>query len=204
MYFYITLGIFGLTSLAEGGLLLRHGITFKSSKEKKRTRVGEIFKYPGEDDKSPVQVTILPKEPLEMEVGQYINICIPSLSLGLLSSMQSHPFVVASWTGKLQTKLELVIQPRRGWTKKLHSRAITVSGQGGGLGGVFFTGPHGASIPVDEYEYVFMIASGYGIVAHLPLLERLVQGTLAREVRARRIRLVWEFEDIGESTYYTC
>jgi len=51
---------------------------------------------------------------------------------------------------------------------------------------------------VGNYEYVFMVASGYGIIAQLPLLERLVQGTLAREVRARRICLVWEFEDIGE------
>ena len=54
-------------------------------------------------------------------------------------------------------------------------------------------------MPVDGYEYVFMVASGYGITPHLPLLERLVQGTLAREVRARRICLVWEVEDIGES-----
>lgn len=51
---------------------------------------------------------------------------------------------------------------------------------------------------VDEYENVIIVVSGYGIIVHLPLLERLVQGTLAREVRARRICLVWEFEDIGE------
>lgn len=132
-----------------------------------------------------------------MKAGQYVNI----FSLGLSSFMQSHPFVVVSWTGKEQTKLELVIQPRRGWTKKLHSRAMTVSGQNGGLGQVIFTGPHGIPVPVDEYEYVFMIASGHGIIAQLPLLERLVLGTLAREVRARRIRLVWEFEDIGKPNY---
>ena len=195
LYFYIALGIFGTTSLAEGWLFLRHNITFMHSKGQKGPRVGEIFKYPG-DEKSPIQLTILPKEPLKMKAGQYIIICIPSLGLG--SFMQSHPFVVASWTGKEQTKLELVIQPRRGWTKKLHTRAITASGQNGGLGRVIFTGPHGASVPVDEYEHIFMIASGHGIIAQLPLLERLVQGTLAHEVRARRIRLVWEFEDIGE------
>ncbi|OBT40527.1 hypothetical protein VE00_09009 [Pseudogymnoascus sp. WSF 3629] len=42
-----------------------------------------------------------------------------------------------------------------------------------------------------------MIASGYGIIAHLPLLDRLVQGMQAREAQARRIRLVWEFKDEG-------
>jgi hypothetical protein len=63
---------------------------------------------------------------------------------------------------------------------------------------VLFTGPHGMIVPVGNYEYVFMVARGYGIIAQLPLLERLVQGTLAREVRARRICLIWEFEDIGK------
>ncbi|OBT48426.1 hypothetical protein VE00_01425 [Pseudogymnoascus sp. WSF 3629] len=72
---------------------------------------------------------------------------------------------------------------------------MDVSGQTMGLGRVLFTGPHGASIPVGDYEYLFMVASGYGIVAQLPLLERLVHGVLAREARALRIRLVWEFED---------
>ena len=85
-----------------------------------------------------------------------------------------------------------MIEPRRGWTRNLKTRAIPASGESGGLGRVLFTGPHGAIIPVGSYEYILMVASGYGIVAHLPLLERLVQGTLAREVRARRIRLVWE------------
>jgi len=37
---------------------------------------------------------------------------------------------------------------------------------------------------VDEYKYIFMVVSSYGIIAYLPLLERLVQGTLACEVRA--------------------
>ena len=87
--------------------------------------------------------------------------------------MQSHPFVVASWNGERPTKLELVIELHRGWTKALHSRAIAVSGKNGGLGRVLFTGPHGAVVPVGGYEHVFMVASDYGIVAHLPLLERL-------------------------------
>jgi hypothetical protein len=54
MYFYITLGIFGLTFLAKKGLLLCYSITFKSSKKKKKTKVKEIFKYLGDNNKSPV------------------------------------------------------------------------------------------------------------------------------------------------------
>jgi predicted ferric reductase len=204
LYFYIALGIFATISAVEGILFLPHNIIFTRSKDKKGPRVEEIFKYsvddnknPGDSDKIPVQLAIVPKEPLGMKAGQYINLCIPSL--GLRSSLQSHPFVVASWTGKQQTVLELLIEPRNGWTKKLHSRAIDVSGQSGGLGRVWFTGPHGRPVRVEGYEYIFMVATEYGIAPHLPLLERLVQGTLAREVRARRIRLVWVVEDTCES-----
>ena len=195
LYFYISLGIFVATSVYEGVLLLYRNGVVSLAKDRKLPRVGEVFKYPGEDEKSPVQLTIIPQEPVNMKEGQYINIYLPSLSVRSLLFMQNHPFVVASWTGKRQTKLELVIEPRGGWTKVLQSRAITASGQSGGLGRVLFTGPHGAIIPVSNYEYVFMVASGYGIIAQLPLLERLVQGTRAREVRARRICLVCEFED---------
>jgi NAD(P)H-flavin reductase len=195
LYLCIALGVFSLTSAAEGLIVLRNSVVFKRTKDNKGTKVGEIFKYPGDDDKSPVQLTILLKKPLEMDAGQYINICIPTLG-----RVQSRPFAVVSWTGKQQKKLDLVIEPRRGWTKRLHSRALTASGQNGGLHRVFFTGPHGIPVPVGRYEYILMIASGYGIIAHLPLLERLVQGALAHEVRARRIRLVWEFDDIGKLT----
>ena len=166
-------------------------------------KVSEIFKYIVDNSnsisrhRSLVQLTIIPKKPLEIDAGQYINICIPSL--GMRSFIQSHPFVVASQTGKLQTKLELVVEPRHSWTKALHSRALTMTGQDGGLGRVFFTSPYRVSTPVNEYEFVLMIASGYRVVAHLALLERLVQGTLAHKVRARRIRLAWTFEDIGRS-----
>jgi len=185
LYFYIaTAGTFVMTLAFEGGLLLfRNGVLTK-----KMPTVGEIFKYPGSDENSPVQVTIMLQEPLEIKPPQHINIWIPSL--GVRSLMQTHPFVVTSWTGKKQTSLELLIEPRHKWTKRLQSRAMTASGHSSGLGRVLFTGPHGISMPVDGYEYVFMVASGYGIIPQLLLLERLVQGALAHEARARRIRLV--------------
>jgi NAD(P)H-flavin reductase len=194
MYFYIaTAGTFVVTLAFEGGqFLFRNGVLTN-----KMPAVEEIFKYPEGDKSSPFQVTILLQEPLEVKPPQHINIWIPSLGVRYL--LQSHPFVVTSWTGKKQTSLELLIEPRHGWTKRLQSKAVTKTGHSGGLGRVLFTGPHGISVPVDEYEYVFMVASGYGIIPHLPLLERLIQGALAHEVRARRICLVWELEDIGES-----
>lgn len=184
--------------MLEGILCLHHNGIFEGL-----PRVGELFRCSGEDGSDPVQVTIrLPpkqrkRKGFQIDAGQSVNIYIPSL--GLRSKFQTHPFVVASWTGKRPTELKLLIEPRGRWTQKLQSRASTESGQTGGLGWVIFTGPHGTPVPIEDYEYVVMVADGYGIVAQLPLLERLVQGALAREVRSRRIRLVWEFQNIGES-----
>jgi hypothetical protein len=83
--------------------LLYHIGVFTRIKNGKLPRVGEIFKYPNENDNSPndycpVQITIILQKPLKINTGQYINIYIPSL--GIRSSMQTYPFVVASWTGK--------------------------------------------------------------------------------------------------------
>ena len=54
MYFYITLGIFSLTSLAKEVLLLYYNITFMHSKENKKSRVRKIFKYLDNNNKSPI------------------------------------------------------------------------------------------------------------------------------------------------------
>jgi len=184
LYLYVTVGILLSTSILKGFLLILHNGILTLSPPK----IGEIDWFQGNN--SPIQVKILPKRPLSIKPGQYINITI--LSFGFRSCTQSHPFVVALWTGQNQSSLELIIQPRRGWTRRLkraqNSNSIAL-----------FTGPHGVPVPVDDYEYIFMISSGYGIVANLPLLERLVMGTISREVRARRICLVWEVQDEGES-----
>lgn len=190
VYIWASLGIFTAALALEGAILLR-----RSGLPMKLPVVGEVFKH-DEKNSGPVSLTIILGRPLEVEAGQYINVFIPSL--GIRSLIQSHPFVVASWTGKKQTKLELIIEPRHGWTKRLHSRKTSGSGPSGGLGRVLFTGPHGVPVPVCDYEHHVMIASGYGIIAHLPLLDRLVQGMQAREAQARRIRLVWEFKDEGK------
>ncbi|KAF1974405.1 hypothetical protein BU23DRAFT_579832 [Bimuria novae-zelandiae CBS 107.79] len=61
---------------------------------------------------------------------------------------------------------------------------------------VVFSGPHGRSIPMEDCENILMVASGFGIAAHLPYLKQLIHGYNAREVRARRIYLVWQVRDI--------
>jgi len=69
LYFYIAAGIFTLSSIAEGGILLCHNRILARNKDTIRCKVREIFKHLSEDDNSPVQVTILLKELLEIKAG---------------------------------------------------------------------------------------------------------------------------------------
>jgi NAD(P)H-flavin reductase len=55
---------------------------------------------------------------------------------------------------------------------------------------VLFSRPYGKSIPMDDYENILIVASSFGIIAHLLYLKQLIHGYNAREVRARRIHLV--------------
>ena len=117
-------------------------------------------------------------------------------SVSFWSFLQSHPFVVISWAEKPQDHLDLFIEPRRGLTREL----LYYAKSGHAMNPwVLFSGPHGNSIPIDDCENILIVASGFGIAARLPYLKQLIHGYNAREVRARRIYLVWQVRDIGKS-----
>jgi ferredoxin-NADP reductase len=100
--------------------------------------------------------------------------------------------MVISWAPGEQDTIDLLIKPQRGLTQKLLYHATN----GHFINPVvIFSGPHGADIAMDEYESVLMIASGFGITAHLSSLKKLIHGYNARLVRTRRIRLVWQMRD---------
>jgi NAD(P)H-flavin reductase len=101
--------------------------------------------------------------------------------------------MVTSWTDGKQDSLEFFIQPRKGFTRKLLIHAESSASRL-----VWFSGPHGKTASLNDYENVFMIADGFGIVAHLPYLTQLIKGYNARKVCTRRIHLVWQIEDIGK------
>jgi len=61
-----------------------------------------------------------------------------------------------------------------------------------------FSGPHGASVPMDEYEIILMVASGFGIAAVGPYLKQLIHNFHIRKVQARREHVIWQIQDIGQ------
>ncbi|KAB8202950.1 hypothetical protein BDV34DRAFT_227847 [Aspergillus parasiticus] len=61
---------------------------------------------------------------------------------------------------------------------------------------VLFSGPHGQPWRTDGYENILLIATGFGIAAHLPYLRKLIYDHHTRTVPLRRIHLVWQIDDL--------
>ena len=143
-----------------------------------------------------VSIRLRLSRPLKVKAGQYICLWIPIPSVSYWSLSQIHPFTVTSWSEGEQNYLDLFIEPRRGFTQKL----LTYSKlhHGGGRCLALFSGPHGVGTPIDDYETVLLIASGFGIAALLPHLKQLIYGYNTCKTRTRRVHLVWQLETIGK------
>jgi predicted ferric reductase len=209
LYIYVPLGIFSLTTFIQlTRILYRNGvfssrpypraiITCKKDVKQKRSIANEgekdiIIK----DTNLEIQVTL--GRPMKVKAGQYVYLWMPSVSLW--SWMQTHPFMVTSWSSVEQDTLELFVNARQGLTRKLRDRAA--------LGGAtsfltFVGGPHGISKSVSQYESVLVVASGFGIAGVISHLRKLLHGYNTSRSRIRRVHLVWQLYDLGRWTPYS-
>jgi hypothetical protein len=105
--------------------------------------------------------------------------------------------MVVSWAEEKSNPLDLLLHARSGFTQNLlqhckKQRRSSLPCM------ALYTGPHGISAPVDDYETVLLVASGIGVVAHLPYLEQLLHGYRTCKSRTRRVHLVWQSEVFGK------
>ncbi|MCJ1473145.1 hypothetical protein MMC13_001796 [Lambiella insularis] len=185
MYIYISAGLFFSTSVVQCVSTLWRNGTFRHGAARALVTQAE--------DAVKIQITL--SRPLRVEAGQYINLWIPSVSFW--SFLQSHPFVVTSWSAGEQNQLELFVEPRRGLMGELlyHAQAGERD-RAMGSRSALFSGPHGISTPVAEYESILMIASGFGMAALLPYLKQLIHGYRTRKTCTRQIRVIWQVQRI--------
>jgi NAD(P)H-flavin reductase len=135
---------------------------------------------------------ILPR-PVKVEAGQYINLWM--LSVSLWSWVQKHPFTVILWSKCTQDTIELLVQPCHGLTTDLLCYApVAVQSSVSFL--ALFTGPHGTSEDVSQYESIIVIASRYGITAAIPYLKKLIYRYNTCTSQVRRLHLVWQVESL--------
>lgn len=139
-----------------------------------------------------IQIDLELNRHVRIKEGQYIGLWIPAV--GKLSFLQVHPFIVTSWAEGDTRHLRLLVEPRRGWTKKLLRYAKLSSGS---PCRALFTGPYGTSISTRNCGIVLLVASGVGIVAQIPYLKQLVHDYNACRTLTRRIHLIWQLETMG-------
>lgn len=106
-----------------------------------------------------------------------------------------------SWAAKKKpsselTTIQLLIDPRDGFTRRLLRHAETTRDTRKRL--VLYSGPHGSPASMKEFGSVLMIASGFGVAAHLPYIKELLEGSQACEIVTRRIHLVWQLREQGK------
>lgn len=142
-----------------------------------------------------IKVRIHLRKPLKVMAGQYINLWVPGASLW--SFAQTHPFAVTSWSNEPQDHLDLFIEPCRGFTEDLFG----LSDYGPTTSIVLFSGPHGKQLPIQEYENIVMMATGFGIAAHLPYLRKLIHDHHSHKSPIRRIHLVWQMKQLGKARF---
>ncbi|KAJ2982467.1 hypothetical protein NQ176_g1365 [Zarea fungicola] len=144
-------------------------------------------------DKGTIQVRLQLSRPLKVQAGQYISLWLPSVSSS--SFAQTHPFTITSWSKGPQNFLDFFIEPRHGFTKDL--LALLEDGPTTCL--ALFSGPHGKQLPISRYENIVMLATEFGIAAHLSYLKQLMHDQRNRTTPVRRIHLVWQMKtrDVG-------
>ncbi|KAI6080158.1 ferric-chelate reductase [Hypoxylon rubiginosum] len=173
VYIYMAVGLFASVCLLQLGLLLY------------RNRLGLSPARISVDNRA-IRVRVHLRRPVTVEAGQYINLWV-----SLWSCVQTHPFTVVSWSDTPQTSLDLFIEPRRGLTQDL----LRLAAYGPTTSLAIWSGPHGKVLPVDRHENILLLATGFGIAAHLPYVKKLVYHHRARRTPVRRVHLVWQMDD---------
>lgn len=104
--------------------------------------------------------------------------------------------MVTSWSQGEQGVLDLLVQPRRGLTKTLVRQPHAV-GSSGFSSWALYSGPHGISEHVDNYESVLLVACGAGLAAVIPYVKKLIHGYNTCRSHVRRVHLIWQVESLG-------
>jgi hypothetical protein len=145
-----------------------------------------------------IKIRVVLARPLEVQPCQYINLWMPTVSLW--SWLQSHPFMVTSWSPGKQEVLGLFVEARRGFTENLRRRTALT---GSASFCAFIGGPHGISKTVNQYETVLAVASGFGIGGLIPHVKNPLHGYNTSTSRVRWVHLVWQFHTLGKSIVHT-
>jgi Ferric reductase like transmembrane component/Ferric reductase NAD binding domain/FAD-binding domain len=135
------------------------------------------------------------------------------LRFAAINPWESHPFSIA-WTkdkalsmelpfaekpslerAKLTTDVSFVIHAQAGWTRQLHTRALSNASPGLSTPALF-EGPYQGNHSLDSYGTLLLFAGSSGISHQIPFLLHLISSHAIGTVATRRITLVWIVRDV--------
>lgn len=132
------------------------------------------------------------------QAGQYVNLYIPGI--GIRSAFESHPFTVVAATREATgQECQLMIKPARGWSRRLLEHAERSHASHSNSYVAFFSGPHGRTVPMNEYGTVILVAAQWGIMAQLPYLEYLIRSSHNSCTKVQKAYLIWQLDHLGGS-----
>ncbi|KAL4745860.1 ferric reductase family protein [Aspergillus foveolatus] len=149
-----------------------------------------------------LRVTISPPRPWRIRAGQWIELNVPHV--GLFHLLQMHPFTISWWqddgTGRAAS-ISLLIRQQSGFTKRLAHRI-----EPSHIYRAWIDGPYGpttvgagrASETMGDYGHILMVATGIGIATQLPYIKELLDGHRKKNIRTRRISIIWQLDEEGD------
>lgn len=159
------------------------------------------------------------------QARQYINIWISFVSWSSL--FQSHSFMITSWHDDSISSLNVLIESRHDFTRKLLNCAenyqefkiesaheeshkffdcaidSSEDARSFDFQTVMFSESHGLIEPVENYGKVLMIATEYDIATQLPFLKSLIQDFNRFKVWTRNLHLLWQLQDLDTSSSFS-
>jgi predicted ferric reductase len=201
LYLYIPLGIMLLGFLIELSVfLIRNGVLPPRPYSRASIKCDILQQTSIQDrENAPLKFRVALPRPLRVQAGQYVSIWIPGTSL--FSWIQTHPFMVTSWSPEKQDVLELFVQSQRGLTQKIRHRTAL---EGYTSLTAFVSGPYGVSKSIDQYECVLAIATDFGIAGVISYLKKLLYRYNTSTSHVRRVHFVWQVQTLGESNFMLC
>jgi predicted ferric reductase len=131
------------------------------------------------------KIVVTLQRPWAYEPGQFVYITIPARSRYFASRLQSHPFSIVRHS---LTQIELLIQPRHGFTSKLRDETVDV----------LVDGPYGNIKNLYDYDTIVFLAEGLGISPCIASVAKLLKkGSNLLEIRTRRVSIYWKCQTRG-------
>ncbi len=143
-----------------------------------------------------VKINLIVPRIWKVRVEQYINVCISQVSSW--SFLQSHLFVIVSWTEGQNSFICCLVQPDSDFTRRLLAyahKSRVENAKKGNYVRAWFTGSHGRIIDISTYGSVMLIATGFDIVAQLSYVKELIQDYNNDQVCTRRMHLLWQVKE---------